>query len=114
MTAQTITAQTSESDPVEFEYDFGDNLGEAVEIFGEDICYAHIKRSLTVAVQGAARTLIRAGKSRDEIVDAMAEWRPDMPRQAKTAEEKLRDMFEGLDPEARKRLLAELKPGKAD
>jgi len=111
MAVELVSAQTTESQPVEFEYDFGDNLENACSMFGEDVVFAYAKRGLVVAAQGHARGHIRAGKSKEEIVTAMQEWKPGMPRQPKSQEERIRDMLNGLSPEARTQLAKELKAG---
>ena len=113
MTATTVTAKTEESAPVEFPYEFGDNISEAVSIFGEDVVWAHALRGLTVAVQGHARSMIKSGKAEDEIKAEMKKWKPGAPRVTKSAEDRAREQLEALPPEVRAKLLKEMKPAKA-
>lgn len=113
MTKEVVSAQTNESKPVEFEYDFGDSLQESITLFGEEVVFAYAKRGLVVAAQGHARGHIKANKTPEQIVEAMAEWKPGMPRQTKSPEEKIREMLDNLSPEARAQLAKELKANKA-
>ena len=113
MAVETISAQTSESSPIEFDYDFGDNLQDAVSKFGEEVVFAYLKRGLVVAAQGHARGMIKAEKTKDEIIAAMKDWRPGMPRATKSKEDRIAEMLDSLEPDARARLLKELKAPKA-
>lgn len=109
MTVQDVTATIADgSASVTFPYDFGDNLQDAVSKFGEPIVWAYAQRALVIAAQGHARSLIKSEKSKDEILATMAEWKPGAPRQAKTAEDRAREILGKISPEERAKLLAEL------
>ncbi len=109
MATEEVTAQIADGSAViTFPYDFGDSMEDAVEKFGGDIVWAYAKRALVIAAQGHARSLIKGEKSRDEILTAMAEWKPGAPRQAKTAEDRAREILSKISPEERARLLESL------
>ncbi len=110
--AVVVSAQTVESAPVEFNYTFGNSLADMVSIFGEDVVTAKALNGLTVAVQGHARGLIRAGKTAEEIVTAMETWKPGSPRVAKSPEDKARELLAALPAEQRDALLKELRAKK--
>lgn len=94
---------------IEFEYDFGDSLSDAVTKFGEDVLWAYAKRSLVIASQGYVRGLMKSGKSKEEILAAIAAWKPGEPRQVKSKEERIRALLDKMSPEDRARLREELK-----
>lgn len=106
-----VSCQTQEGASVTFDYNFGENLNEAVQLFGEDVCWAHLRRALILAAQGTARTMIRNGASKDEIVKTMKEWKPGIPRRGKTPEEKFKELWDQMSPEDRARLSKVVKAG---
>lgn len=95
-----------------FTYDIPTTLREAIDNFGEDVCEAHCIRSLVVAIQGHARGMV--GKKTDaEIQAAMDDWRPGMPRQSKSAEEKFDELWEKMSPEDRAAIQKRMRASKA-
>lgn len=58
-------------------YNLGTGLDDAVAKFGGDIVFSFFVRHSKVNAQNAMRTLLRAGKSSDEIQEYMVEnWKP--------------------------------------
>jgi hypothetical protein len=108
MTAKTVNAQVKEGPAVTFEYDFGDTIEQAYEIFGADVVWAFAERGLIIAAQGHARGLLKSGKSVDEIHAAFKEWKPGAPRETKSSEDRVREQFAKMSPEDRAALLREL------
>lgn len=109
-----IEAKTKDGDhAIEFDYDFGDSLDAAIQLFGAEIVWAHTLRSLTIAVQGAARGMMKSGKSKEEILEAMAKWKPGTPREVKSAEEKMATLVSKMTPEQLKALEDQLKAARA-
>lgn len=105
-----IVAKTKDGDhEISFDYDFGDTLEASIAKFGLEIVTAHAHRSLTIAAQGAARGMMKSGKDRDAIIAAMKDWKPGEPRQAKSKEEKMREMVAAMTPEQLEALQAEIK-----
>lgn len=105
-----ITAQLKEGAQVAFEYDMGgENHAALVARFGEEVVDNHSYRALVIAVQSHARTLIKAGKSAEEIQTLMNEWKPGTPRQVTSKLDKAKVLLEGMTPDERKALLAEIK-----
>lgn len=70
-----ITA-TKEGKTATINYDFGSNLQEMTEKFGEDVVYSNAKRAMTITAQGAMRRMLVAGKSQEEIQEKMSLWKP--------------------------------------
>jgi len=105
-----IIANTKDGDhSIAFDYDFGESLQEAVERFGAEIVWAHTLRSLTIAVQGAARGMMKSGKAKEEILDAMSKWKPGTPREVKSTEEKMADLVSKMSPQQLEALQAQLR-----
>jgi len=114
MTAQKVTAKIQKpaegvsGDPVTIEYDFGDNLKEMCDKFGEDVVYNRAKASFTIDLQAAIRRHIQAGKKPKEIQAALANWKPGLKQPGKSAAEKIRDMLKGKTESEKKALLKEI------
>lgn len=84
-------------------------VADLVKNFGEDVVAAHCKSSITVALQGMMRTMIKAEKSESEIAKAVAEWKPGLRTPGKSKIEKVSDLASKMTPEERKALLKQLK-----
>lgn len=105
-----IVANTKDGQhSIEFDYDLGESLADAVKKFGEDIVFSHVIRSLIIAAQGAARGMMKSGKTKDEIDAAMQTWKPGEPRQVKSKEDRMRDLIAKMSPEELEALQTELK-----
>lgn len=61
-------------------YDFGDNLDEAKEKFGEKLVYLSYLRSQVIKLQTYIRNLLEAGTSDEEITQFIAAWQPSAQR----------------------------------
>lgn len=57
-------------------YDFGATLEEAVEKFGADVVFTSFKRTAVITGQAAIRRMLEGAKTEEEIVAAMADWKP--------------------------------------
>lgn len=108
-----VSAQVTDGAGVEFEYNFGETPGETDDLFGSEIVYSYAIRGLTIAAQGHARAMIKAGKSKDEILAAMKIWKPGAPRVTTSPEEKIRALLEKMSPEDRAKLANEFRPNKS-
>lgn len=115
MTAEKITAKLKDQDDSEAvtcQYDFGDNLKDAVAKFGEDVVFNRFKSAAVIDAQSLIRRGIKAGKSPTDIQKDLTEWRPGMKRvQKKSAEERIKEQFSKLTPEERAELVKQLKAG---
>jgi len=105
MTVQTQDGKLSAT----FEYDLPEAYDAAVAKFGKAVTDAFAIRGLTVAIQGHARSMIKSGKSADEIRAEMKDWKPGMPRQTKSAEERFDDLWGKMSPEDRAAIQKKLK-----
>jgi len=63
---------------VEVEYDFGDNLDQAVEACGEDVVFSNFKANAKVALQGIMRTKHKGALTPDQIQAVVDAWKPGM------------------------------------
>jgi hypothetical protein len=61
-------------------YDFGANLDEAKEKFGEDVVFSSYVSAQTIRAQAVVRSLLEAGKTDDEIAVELAAWKPGVQR----------------------------------
>ncbi len=105
-----IVANTKDGEhSIEFDYDFGETIEAAVEKFGADVVASHAFRSLTIAAQGAARGMMKSGKSKEEILTAMASWKPGEPRQTKSKDEKMAELIASMTPEQLEKLQSDIK-----
>jgi len=96
----------------EFEYDFGENLQDAAQKYGEDTVFKLYRQQAVVRAQAVARTHLTAGKSIDEVQQVLNGWKPDATMsRAKSPVEKLAAKFAKLSPEEKQALLESIKQG---
>lgn len=103
MTATVVEAKLPSTDQeISVEYDFGDNLNEATELFGADVVFSNFKASVTVTLQGFMRSQMKADKegnvkTDEEVIAAVAGWLPGQrTSRGKSKAEKLADLFKGM------------------
>lgn len=103
-------------------YDFGDNLNEAIELFGEDVIFAKFKQAAIVDFQSVLRrhmftetdegdSIITTDVSSEDValIEAVADWKPGVStRVTKTPKEKAMAALKGMSPEEIEQMLAEL------
>lgn len=106
---RTITAKRTDGRTVSVDYEFGDDIDEMIEKFGDKVVFNHARGSLTVALQGWMRLQLDNKKSPAEIKAAVKDWKPGIRRQGKTPIEKMRAQLSSLSAEDRAALLKDLK-----
>ena len=108
MTAIKVEAKLTDSEPVSVDYDFGDNLDEAVSVYGEEVVFSRYKAAAVIDLQAYMRNQIRAEKSEAEIRTAVSEWKPGVKQSSgKSKEERAREILGKLSAEERAAILAE-------
>lgn len=123
MSAIEVTARKPNPDgddrEVTVSYDFGDNLSEMVDLYGEDVSYNRAKASMVIDLQARLRAwmtdnldkegnVVSKAKDDDEIIGLAAEWKPGIKKiSRKSPKEKLLDMLKEMSPEDRAKFLAE-------
>lgn len=109
MSKQQVTAKLQDSPlSATAEYDFGDNLAEARELFGDEVVFSRAKASLVIDVQAYIRALLKQDppKEAEEIAKLVSEWRPGVKARGKTLEEKIAHLFGQLSEEKKAELLS--------
>ena len=106
-TSSTVNGESISST---IDYNLGDNINAAIDEYGENAVYQLYIKGATLAVQSKVGAQLRAGKSEDEVQDAMSSWRLDQrsSRVKKSKEDKARQLFEGMDVDQIKATLAGL------
>lgn len=94
--------------PVVVKFDFGANMEEAADKYGDEIVFSYYKANATVCIQDVIRSGIKAGKSAQEIQKAVSAWVPGIKRRGKSKSEKMKDDFQKLSEEEKAELLASL------
>ena len=119
MSLQEVTAQiTGEHARAGIDYtvkvDLPDTLGQAVEMYGEDLVYNRLMSSLTIDCQSAIRTQIKKDNATIESIQAYFTelddgkgWRPKLKARGKSVPEKIQSMLSSLTDEERAAVLAE-------
>lgn len=110
-TENSVTAKTSKSDRiVSVEFNFGKNLGESVEMFGEDVVHSRYLSAAVIDLQALIRRGINADKTDEEIAGLAAAWKPGVKTVVrKSAQEKIKDAFSAMSEEDRLEMLRQLK-----
>ncbi|HQJ89644.1 MAG TPA: hypothetical protein PLB70_03425 [Paludibacteraceae bacterium] len=68
--------KTSAGDVWKYQIDLPDSIEEAIELFGADGSLALLSSGLKVKKQAIARELFKAGKTLEEVNEAVAAYRP--------------------------------------
>ncbi len=113
----TATAKTEEvgNREITVDYDFGANLSEAVEKYGEAVIFSNYVRQAKVGLQSIIRSnaaqLNEAkdgfAKSEDEVIAALASWSPSDGTVNRVSKgDKLDKLLGGMSDEERAELLA--------
>ncbi len=108
MSAETVKA-TKNNITVEASYDFGDNLGEMTEKFGEDVVFSNAKQNIRIALQAMIRRMIEKGETEENIQNSVSAHVPGIGGQKADPVEKFKQKWAGLSQEEREKLLDELK-----
>ncbi len=88
-TGKTVTNETTGEEDIVYDnaivdFDFGENIADAVAQFGEEPVFALYHASAKVQLQGAIRAQGEAGVPANEISSRLAAWKPGV-RQGRVA-----------------------------
>lgn len=122
--SQKVSATLKDSDRVvEVEYDFGETLEQALELFGEEVVFSRFKAAAVVDLQALIRRnmqpktdkegkVTEEPKTDEEIQQIVSEWKPGIKQVTrKSPQEKIKALMEGMSDEDREALLAGLLEG---
>ena len=114
MTAKVIAAKAGTSDDApsaSVEFDFGDTLADAAELFGEDVVFSRFVSAATVDLQALIRRnlTLEEPKSEEEIQELVAEWKPGVSTRVRvSASEKAQRAVDALSDAEKTALLQSL------
>jgi len=57
------------------EYNIGEDLNEAINLFGDAVVYSAFKQSAVIDVQAVIRRMLEAGKSEEEIQNYLSSYK---------------------------------------
>lgn len=94
----------------EVEYDFAENLEDAVTAFGEDVVFSLYKAKAIIVLQDNIRRMMTQNKSDEEIAAFIEEWKPGVVqiRTGEKKKEKLLKEFTKMSAEQQKAMIEEL------
>lgn len=87
------------------QYDFGENVLDAVDKFGEEVVFTNFKQSAVIALQSRMRSLVVGSKDTPGVrgkalQKAVSEWKPGVKTiTRKSPAEKIKGLLEGKSPE---------------
>ena len=95
---------------ISVEYDFGDDLDQAVALCGAETVFSNYKANATVALQGVLRAKLKAGMHHDQIVALVNEWKPGtvLSKTAVDPEQAIKTAFASWSPEKKAEFLKNL------
>lgn len=102
---------TDESVKIEAEvtFDVGDDLNDAVEMYGEDIVFERWQRQVKRDLGNAIRSALNNGATPEQAESRLADWRPDVTNRGVTSSTKsLEEQFQELSEEQQQEKLREL------
>jgi len=56
--------------------DLGDDCPDAIDKFGDTVVFTNFRASAKITAQSAIRRYLKVGKSQEEVVSLMANWKP--------------------------------------
>jgi len=74
--APSSVRATKDGRTVTVSYNFGNNLEEMADLFGEEIVFSNAKANMVIGLQSRIRSLIKAEKSDEEIQAEVGAWKP--------------------------------------
>ena len=109
MAAIEVTANKG-SKSLTVSYDFGENLQDAINKFGEEIVFSNAVQSMKISLQALIRRGFDKGTEDSVIAQQAAAWKPGVAAQ-RVADPvaAITQKWAALDPEARAELLKKLK-----
>lgn len=120
MTAKTISAKAGNTDDApscSVEYDFGDDLPGAAELFGDDVVFNKFVAAATVDLQALIRRNLTGedaegkstAKTDKEIKKIVAEWKPGVSTRVRVSTaEKAQRAVDALSDDEKAALLKQL------
>ena len=110
MTEITATKQIGDVEKsATIAFDFGADVNAAIEKFGAEVVFSNFKRSAVITAQAAIRRYMEAGKTQEEIVEAMKAWAPGVSLERSIDPVKaLQNRFATMSPEEQQALVAQL------
>ena len=106
----TKTLQTGETATSTIK--FPETVAETVSWLTEPVTMSIITRQLTLKVQSYMSTLLKGGKTAEEIQAAVNAWKPGMVKPKKSAVDRILEGFTELSPEEKKAMLEKLRASK--
>ena len=90
--------------------DFGEDLEDAINKFGEAVVLSNFKASAKITAQAAMRRYLEAKKSAEEVVKLMAAWKPGVAiERVSDPVAAFKAKFASMSPEEQIAALADLK-----
>ena len=113
MGLEDITAKLGKEDDapsVTVKYDFGDNLEDATDKFGDEVVYKRFRAAGVIDVQALIRRHMGGEEPKDQkaIQAIVDEWKPGVTKARKSQKDKALDALSKLSETDRDALLSEL------
>lgn len=117
---ESYSATVSDQDrEVSVKYDFGENLADAVEKFGEDVVFSRFKSAAIIDLQSLIRRHIKQLDEKgnpkftdEQIQEAASNWAPGIKTVSrKSKAEKVQALFSQMSDEEREAILNQLMSG---
>lgn len=91
-------------------YDFGDDLNQASELFGVEVVFSLYKAQAKIAGQALIRSKLKAGLPMDQLQGVFDIWKPGMvmERTSVNPEDAIKSAFASWSPEKQAEFLAQL------
>ena len=107
ITATKVIGDSEKSATIVF--DFGANVDEAITKYGAEVVFSNFKRSAVITAQAAMRRYMEAGKTQEEIAEAMKAWAPGVSLERSVDPVKaLQNKFATMSPDEQQALIAQL------
>lgn len=104
-----VTATKGEKEAT-LTYDFGNNIEEARQMFGDDVVFTNFRQAAKISLQARMRSRLEKDQDVQELATI---WKPGIQLERAPADPiaKAKNAFASMTPEQRLALLEELKSG---
>ena len=102
-----VTAKTGDGKEATLNFDFGKDMAEAVEKFGEEVVFTNFRKSAKIDLQSVIRRYLVAGKDPQDLLKL---WKPGVTLE-RTVDPKAaaKNAFSKMTDDEKKQFIAELK-----
>jgi len=92
----------------EVEFDEGQNLDEAIEMYGKDTVFELYSRQAKRDLGNSIRSALNSGSAPEGVEARLEDWRPDVTNRGGSSSKSMEEQFSEMSPEEQEQKLQQL------